>query len=176
VGYSVIFADEKRTKPKAPFLKLRLGDVSMSTHPIIQWRDGVVVKTHPSSVMLEANLFSPGVPVKTASGVVPYQNSACDELVGFCHYLEYPATEDALYNADVSILLEGRVRDITAILDEVAPEFRAMAEFAVDFTQTVSDPNVDNGDGNLDATGYFISVEIENETEDSQWQTTLTTS
>jgi len=120
--YKVIFADEKRTKHKPPFLMLKLGSVNMSTHPITQWIDGAAVKTHPSSVKLEANLFSPGVPDETASGAAPYQNSACDELTAFCHYLEYPATENALFEAGVSIVLEGPVRDITAILDGVEPQ------------------------------------------------------
>jgi hypothetical protein len=172
------FADEKRTKKTPPFLLLKLGSVKMSTHPIIQWNDGAAVKTHPSSVMLEVNYFSPGVPVETASGVVPYQNSACDEMMGFCHYLEYPLTENALYEAGVSIVLEGPVRDISAILDEVSPEYRAMAEFTVDFTQTVSDPCAfegtgPGGDGGTDGTGgvgadftgYFTTVKID-ETED----------
>jgi len=186
--YKVGFADEKRTKPTPPFVTLKLGSVTMSTHPIIQWIDGAAIKTHPSSVKLEVNVYSPGVPVETASGVVPYQNSACDEMTGFCHYLEYPKTENTLFDAGVSIVLEGPVRDITAILDGIEPEYRAMAEFTVDFTQTVSDPHAfavsaggggagtgnpggsvgNGGDGSdegagtdADFTGYFTSVQIE---------------
>jgi hypothetical protein len=173
--YTVCFADEKRTKPKPPLVTLKLGSVTMSTHPIIEWKDGAVVKTHPSSVMLEINLYSPGVPVETASGVVPYQNSACDELTGYCLYLEYPATENVLFDAGVSILLNPPVRDVTAILDGVEPECRAMAEFTVDFVQTIADPKAYSGggtggaggddgeDGTTDATGYFTAVEIEEE-------------
>jgi len=176
--YTVYFTDEKRTRPKKPYVTLKLGTVKMSTHPIVQWIDGVIVKSHPSAVKLEINLFSPGVPVKEA-GVTLYQNSACDELTGLCLYFENPETEDALLDAAVSLLLEDVVRDISTILDGVEPDYRAMAEFVVDFTQTVSDPRAkkkvgsegggEGGTGSegeyVNATGFFEATEI-NETED----------
>ena len=169
-GYTVYYADAKRTKPKPPYITLKLKDAGMSTHPNEEWRDGASAKSHPSTAMLEINLYTPGVQINTDAGRGIYQNSAVDELTGFCLYLEFPATEVFLFETDLSIELEGKVRDVTAILDCVEPEFRAMAEFLVDFTSDVTDPfaNEDGIWGNgqeVIATGYFTSVEI-TETED----------
>jgi hypothetical protein len=143
-----------------PFITLQLKNLSMSTHPVTQWMEGEVVKSHPSTAMLEINLYSPGVPVHSGAGVVIYRNSARDELAGFCHFLEFPSTENLLLELGISILLEGSVLDVTAILDGIDSEYRAMAEFSVDFTQTVEDPYASDGDGDIQATGYFTEVEI----------------
>jgi len=169
--YNVYYADEKRTRPQLPIVTLKLKNAGMTTHPNEEWRDGATVKSHSSTAMLEINLFTPGAQADPDAGRDAYQNSACDELTGFCHYLEYPATEVFLFQNDLAVELEGKVLDVTAILDGIEPEFRAMAEFTVDFTQTVTDPNAKEFmDGctcaggsagrNENFTGYFTSVEI----------------
>lgn len=142
----------------------------MSTHPCERWLDGAAVKSHPSTSILEVNLYTPGIAEESGSGRNVYENSAVDELTGFCHYLEFPSTENLLTLAELSVLLEGNVVDVTAILDGIEPEFRAMAEFKIGFTQTVTDPYAHEGTDDIDATGWFNDVDITDESEDTPWQ------
>jgi len=175
----VRWANHKYVKPIPPSVILKLGSVTMSSHPSVQVIDGATVKSYPSWSILEVNLYSPGVPEEEnpGAGVVQYQNSACDELAGFCIFLDYPSTEALLFEQEFSLLPEGPVRDITAILDGIEPEFRAMAEFRVDFVMTITDPYAfdgtepDGSENGIDATGWFEDVEITNRSDDSTWET-----
>jgi len=171
-SYDVRWANVKYVKPSPPCIFLKLGSVSMSTHAVTKVIDGAEVKSYASTAMLEINLYSPGMPEQTEGGAVQYQNTAVDELTGFCISLDYPSTEALLFDWGVQMLLENRVLDVTAILDGIEPEYRAMAELRIDFTQTVTDPYAqeEQATDDIDATGWFEDVEITDESEDYQWQ------
>jgi hypothetical protein len=162
--YKIRWANAKATKPAPPCMVLNLKSVTASTHPVVSIENGAVVKSHPSTALLEVNLYTPGKPVAVSSGLVPYENTACDELTAFCNFLEYPDTENFQISRDVSVLPRGAVLDVTAILDNMEPEYRAMAEFSVDFVQSTEDPYARSGKDGVGATGYFETVEI-NESE-----------
>jgi len=172
-AYDVRWANVKYVKPEPPCIILKLGHVSMATHSVVQTVDGAERKSYASTAMLEINLYSPGLPEQMETGAVQYQNTACDELTGFCISLDYPATHNIIFGWGIQMLLENRVFDITAILDGVEPEYRAMAEFKIDFTQTVTDPYAqeEQATEDIDATGWFDDVGITDESEDYPWQT-----
>jgi hypothetical protein len=165
----VSYTNEKRTKSTLPIVTLSLGNIQMSDHACELWRDGKSVKYHPSTAKLEVNLYTPGIPYE-GSGCVVYENSACDEIAAFCHYLEYPSTQNLLTAAGVSMLPEGPIIDVTEILGDIEPEYRAMIEFAILFTQVVTDPYAQEGDccREIDATGYFTEVEFQQITTESE--------
>lgn len=102
----VFFADEKRGGPGAPFVELRLRSVAMSTHPCVRIERGTVVKSHPGTALLEMNLYGPVEPGEDPGAIDP-EDTAMEELAGFCHYLEYPSTENFLFQNDISLVLEG---------------------------------------------------------------------
>jgi hypothetical protein len=159
-SYKLRWANGKNTKVNPPCIVLHLKSVTMSTHPIVSVKDGALIKSHPSTAIFEINLYTPGKILPVTSGLVPYENTACDELAAFCHYLEYPHTENFQILHDISVLQQGTIIDVTSILDGIEPEYRAMIELSVDFVQNTEDPYAHAGNENGTATGYFETVEI----------------
>ena len=131
-GASVVWANTKKVKPLNPLVTMRLGPVSRSIHPNTKIIDGELCGYYPSSTMLEVQLFTPGRRVQAGEQTV-FVNTAVNDLFQFVNFLESSMAQDRLNREMVSIRLEGDVQDFTGLVNDTGWEYRAMAEFAVDF-------------------------------------------
>jgi len=131
---TVIWFSEGSTKPKLPTVMLRLSGIRKATYPTEAFLDGETVWQYPSSVILEINVFTAGDDV----GASALDNNALADLNEFCKYIESPEQTDILAANDLSFTATNQILDIPKLLGTTDYEYRAMVEYQVDFTQTVS--------------------------------------
>lgn len=135
-GTAVIWAQEKAVKPTPALVTLRTGNVSRPLQPITEVIDGVPCGYYPSRVTLEVNLFTKGrrykpIDEKTAA----QENTAVNDLADFVNYLNSPYMVDECYTLDIAITPMGTVMDASTLINDTRWDYRAMAEFSVDFMQ-----------------------------------------
>jgi len=131
---TVIWSSEVSTKPKLPTVMLRLSNMRMGTFAVEAFLDGEIVWQHPSSAILEINVFTAGAAV----GAIAMDNTALADLNEFCKYIGSSEMTDILAMNDLAFTVNGPVNDIPKLLGTIDYEYRAMVEYQVDFTQTVS--------------------------------------
>lgn len=135
-GATVVWAQEKVVKPKPALVTLRTGNVSRPLQPITEVIDGVPCGYYPSRVTLEVNVFTKGRKYKPVEGKTAAQeNTAVNDLVDFVNYLNSPYMIDECYILDIAITPMGAVSDASTLINDATWDYRAMAEFSVDFMQ-----------------------------------------
>lgn len=183
VGATVLWQGTNATKPAPPLVTIHLGNIKRSTHPITQWDDGIPVSYYPSTAPLKVNLYTQGESIKIGNETA-YINTAVSDLTDFCNYIDSPEVNNYFTLNDFSILLSSDIQDLSSIIDDIDAQYRAYAEFTVDFTQMTagafnarkvvysedSNNNQNSSGGGSDElakadTGYFTSVEITEEKE-----------
>jgi len=136
-GATVIWAQEKTVKPAPALVTLRMGNVSRPLRPIMQIVDGVPCGFYPSRVVLEVNLYTKGAAVAGGNGkTIARDNTAINDMLDFVNYLNSPFVTDWCYVHDIAITPNGDVTDVSAVVNDINWEYRAMAEFFVDFMQS----------------------------------------
>jgi hypothetical protein len=135
-GASVIWAEQLNTKPKLPYLTIKVGSVQRRAFPV---DDPDAGRCYHCSTIMEVNLYTQGQPItidKNATG--NYANTAVSDLLEFSNYLESDAVVDSLASAGIDIALNLQVRDLSAIENDSRYRYRAMAEYAVTFAEEAS--------------------------------------
>lgn len=135
-GADVAWAGQKAAKRQLPFVTLKIVSVSRSLMPIEEDDDGSPVNSFLSRAMLEVQLFTKGAasPLGGAA-LVNTDNTAVNDMADFVNYMSSFYANDKAFNLNISVLPEGAVQDISALLNNVQNEYRAMQEFVVDFIQ-----------------------------------------
>lgn len=136
---NVLWSNGRYTKPNKPYITLSLRSVSKTIHSIRSAPNGVLRQSYPSQAVLTVNLITNGKRTATKEGYTDvYDNTAVADLEDFCNFIESVKVSYICDDKDISIVQNGTVTDVTALLDGMEPEYRAMVEFTVDYMQEVS--------------------------------------
>ena len=185
-GAAVIHAKQSDlVKPEAPLITLTTISVKRPQNPPMVIEDGVPVSFCPTTMVLQADLYTKGAPVELPPEYPEYQgytapveNTAVNDLVEFCNFAgsEYAANWSDQH--DVALAVSGQVMDTTSLINGSGYEFRATVELTLSFTERaagytgISDPEfrpTASGGGTYElaeeSIGYFTEVEIKSEEE-----------
>lgn len=168
-----------RVAKQLPALLLSLRNIQTAQFPHVEWRDGIEVYSYPTTALLEINLYTKGMCGESEKGKMGIrENTAVDDLAAFSLFLQSQAVTELNVEADVAIVPNGTVTDVSSILDSGQNSYRAMAEFTVNFQQTTQNatevldakgcPVAAASDVKVEElkekeAGYFISVEMREE-------------
>ncbi len=135
-GSEVIFARQSRiAKPEIPLVVITFGNVRRPVFSNRIVRDGIIVDQYQSRLAVTVDLFTHGEPVKDYFGtVVAYENTAVDEMLAFCDYLNSVRTTDWSAENGIAILTEGEAQDLTGIVNDNNYEYRARQELFLYYT------------------------------------------
>ena len=132
----VVWSDEVKEKPRLPMVMLTFRNLSTTTFSetvvLKKSEDGIeddgaaVVHFFPSSVALEVNNFTK----RDGSG----RNNALPDLYEFVKFLNSDEIVDKMFADDISIVQNGPIQPVSMVFGQ-DHEYRAMAEFTVNFTQ-----------------------------------------
>lgn len=166
-----------------PALLLSLRNIQTAQFPHVEWRDGIEVYSYPTTALLEVNLYTKGMCGESEKGKMGIrENTAVDDLTAFSLFLQSQAATELNVEADVAIVPNGTVTDVSSILDSGQNSYRAMAEFNVSFLQTTQDavevldakgcPVAAASDIRVEElmekeAGYFMTVEIRERKEEN---------
>ncbi len=132
-GATILWAEQNNTKPPLPYITLKVSGISKSTFPIIDEEEN---RYYPCSTILEVNLYTKGKPVTIGNNVTGnYENTATSDLMDFFKFLESDSIIDYLADKGVDILLNPPIRDLTALENDRAYRYRAMAESTVSWSE-----------------------------------------
>ena len=172
-----------RVAKQLPALLLSLRNIQTAQFPHVEWRDGVEIYSYPTTALLEINRYTKGSCGESEKGKMGIrENTAVDDLAAFSLFLQSQAATELNVEADVAIVPNGTVTDVSSILDSGQNSYRAMAEFSVSFLQTTQDavevldakgcPVAAASDIRVEElmekeAGYFMTVEIRERKEEN---------
>lgn len=172
-----------RVAKQLPALLLSLRNIQTAQFPHVEWRDGIEVYSYPTTALLEINLYTKGMCGESEKGKMGIrENTAVDDLAAFSLFLQSQAATELNVEADVAIVPNGTVTDVSSVLDSGQNSYRAMAEFSVSFLQTTQDavevldakgcPVAAASDIRVEElmekeAGYFMTVEIRERKEEN---------
>lgn len=136
---TVLWSNGRYTKPNKPYITISLRSVTKTIHSIRSAPNGVLRQSYPSQAVFTVNLITEGKRKASKEGYTDiYDNTAVADLEDFCNFIESVKVSYICDEKDISIVQNGTVTDVTALLDGMEPEYRAMVEFTVDYMQEVS--------------------------------------
>lgn len=177
-GASVQFGRQRGVKPKLPAVIITVGPEQRSTHPMWEFVDGVPVARYTTNQKFTIDLFTSGSPLTDVPEgfTAPNENTAVSDLQDFLNYLDSPVGRGILHKADMSILTDSQVQDVSAFVDDVDVDYRARVELSIDYIQStagaygfrnsaVGTKTNGSGGGSYEMasaeTGYFEVVDID---------------
>ena len=129
---TVIWAEQTITKPKLPYVTLKMKGVQRPRFPVT---DAEQKRFYHASTILEINLYTQGEPVNVAqNAIVNYKNTAASDLNDFFLFLESEEITDQLVSNDIEVSIKTPVNDLSELLNDSSYRYRAMAEATVSFT------------------------------------------
>ena len=129
---SVIWAEQIGTKPKLPYVTLKMGDIIRTAFPALEAGE----RMYQCSTTAEINLYTQGHPLTDeVDATENCINTAASDLMDFANYVESDPVTDMLAEDGMGISLNPPVRDLTSLQNESRYRYRAMAEFTVTFVQ-----------------------------------------
>lgn len=147
-GYEVVFANQSRAaKPSVPLVTLTFHNQTRPHTPIYLIKEGEPIGHYYSKIIVTVDLFTNGKPFTDESGMVVYENTAMDELLSFCDFLNGHVTLRWCDKNDITILIEQDAQDLTGVVNDNNYEYRARQDISLYFLH-VADPGVDQS-------GYF---------------------
>lgn len=128
--YEVVFANQSRTaKPTIPLVTLRFGNVKRPYFSTRTLNEGIIEGHYLSRISVTVDLFTNGSPVKDDEDeTVAYANTAIDEMLTYCDFINSPQTVDWCTENNISIGVEGDAQDMTGIVNDNNYEYRAKQE------------------------------------------------
>ena len=138
-GATVIWKEGNNSVRKKPYIALKLRSSGKATHSTNVVENGVLHAYKQSKSILEVNLYTEGYVFSVGKNTIPIcENTAVSDLEDFCNFVESEMITALCDDENITILQMGDVTDVTALLDGVDHEYRAMVEFEVHFTQDVT--------------------------------------
>ena len=178
-GATVVWAEQHIAKPKLPLITLKTGPLSLVTFPINDDSNGVPTGYYQSRVSLEINLYTEGAGIEVGVGEIgTKENTAVNDMMDFLRYINSQYVIDLCEALDITIMPEGPIQDVSALLNDTRYQYRAMMELTVDFMQVTKGhagivpeagtwEQTPSGGGTEvllnKETGYFEKVNIEKE-------------
>lgn len=134
-GATVIWGDGNQTKTTKPYIWLKLRPSSSTTHSIKVMENEELCGYKPSQARIELNLITEGEKIDVGDGFFPiYDNTAVSDLEEFLSFLDSEEIILLCEKHDIEIL-NGEVTDVTALLEGIENEYRAMCEFTINYTK-----------------------------------------
>lgn len=157
-GYEVKIANQSRTaKPTVPLVTIAFGNVKRPQAPNYELEDGELNGHYLSRLNIVVDLFTNGKPITDEGGsMVVYENTAMDELLSFCDFLNGLVTVNWCESNDLAILIDTEAQDLTDIVNDNNYQYRARQELSLYYTQDTDTRITDN-------VGYFTDVSITEE-------------
>ncbi len=135
-GARVIWAEQINTKPKPPYVTLKLGSIGRTVFPLGDENDE---RAYASDTILEVNLYTNGREIQVGPNMTGnFVNTAASDMMEFANFLESEGETMVFALANVSIMLKEKVRDLTELMNESRFRYRSMAEFDITFIQDAS--------------------------------------
>lgn len=127
-GATVTMANTRQVKKAKPLVTLKFGPQQSSQFPVERDLDGELCRFFPTSMRLEVQLFTNGKPLKNGSA----ENTAVSDLTDFALFMVSEMVTQEL-GGEISVLVDGPVQDVSAIINDASYEYRAMVEFTVNY-------------------------------------------
>lgn len=133
-GATILWSEQIATKPKPPYVTLKVSGINKPLHPIRDEESGAFF--YPCSTLLEVNLYTMGKPITIGKNVTGnYENTAQDDLMEFVKFLESPMVLDLLEQYNLDVQLMPPIRDLTELMNETKYRYRAMAELTISYME-----------------------------------------
>ena len=137
-GATVIWAEQMNTKPKLPYVTLKVNGINKTSFPIT---DDELDRQYPCDTVWEVNLYTQGRPVTVGNKVTGnYANTATSDMLDFFMFLESDNIIDYLAGNEVDIQLRPPVRDLSDLQNNTSYRYRSMAEATVSWMDDASGP------------------------------------
>lgn len=132
--YEVVLARQSRNaKPEIPLVQITFGNVKRSLNAVENVDEGIVEGQFQARVAVTVDLFTRGRAV-TEGVYTVYENSAVDELLSYCDYMNSVETLDWAARNNLAVLTEGDAQDVTGIVNDNNYEYRARQELFLYYT------------------------------------------
>jgi hypothetical protein len=165
-GATVVWGSVRLVNPTPPLVVLSMGSTIRTYQPTTTVKNGIIVNNYPSLAILQVDLYTKGRKTNTSGGVTAtYENTAVNDLTAFINFINSVYVDHWTGINDISILSK-EIRDLTDVSNDVAWEYRAMAELELGFTERVVGyagisyeggvPMYDNGSPKFDSDGYYL--------------------
>lgn len=171
-GATVAWGDTNMTKPRLPFITLKLGDVQRAMWPNKRYINGEPQYDYPSQVRLTVNLFTRGQKVLQGSDMAIREDTSENDMMEFVNFVNSDWFIQWENEKNIYVRPDGPVRPLSALINDTNWEYRAMAEFIVAYTEiaagatTVWSQNPSGGGSEELANitdGYFEHVNLDYE-------------
>lgn len=127
----VIWDRQVNTRPQLPYVTIRLGDLRRNSHPASDENDD---RYYFCRSVFEVNVYTEGKPMGDPEGqLINYENTAQTDLMDFCNFMESEDITDFFNDRGVTISFRPPLRDLTELEKERKYQYRAQAEFDIDF-------------------------------------------
>ena len=134
-GATVAWGDTNMTKPRLPFITLKLGDVQRALWPNKKYVNGEAVYDYPSQARLTVNLFTRGKQVLQGEGTAIREDTSENDMMEFLNFVNSDWFIQWEKGKNIYIRPDGPVRPLSALTNDVNWEYRSMAEFVVAYTE-----------------------------------------
>lgn len=130
---NVIWSETIATRPKLPFITLKLKNVTRNLFPCENDNGG---RVYNSNIILEVNLYTKGKEIQVnGSGIINHINTATSDMLEFVNFLQSDGITDYFAKNYLSLLPMGSVIDLTGIENDSQYMYRAMCEFTISFVE-----------------------------------------
>lgn len=182
-GANVVFANQSRVPMQnMPLVLLTPGPVHRPSSPVYEAIDGERIGNYLSRLSITIDLFTNGSPVvdEESGATVAYADSSEDDLLAFADFLNSDYTVDWCHKNDVSILIEGDVQSLTAVVNDTTYQYRSRLTVMFYFTQraigraaVLKESSIKYPTGEIDhVTGepvYTTELPVETESQTGDW-------
>lgn len=139
----VFYAEQKMAKKPVPYVTVKFSGLGKSRTKITKYdNESQCYKDYwQKNTKMELNLYTLGKNIAPDGMEEQYENTAVEEVDDFVKYLVSDEISDSMVINDVVIALEGIIHDVSFLLHESKYRYRAMAEFAITFTDSSYEPD-----------------------------------
>ena len=147
-GVSIIWTEQKNTRPQIPYVTLKTGAIRRPSYPV-EDEDGN--RIYHCSTVAEVNLYTQGKPLGDPDGkeTINYNNTATSDLMDFANFLESEEITNILAGYGIDITLVPPVKDLSELSNNSSYRYRAMAEFTVSFPELANGKYGIGGNGDM---------------------------
>lgn len=138
-GATVIWAEQKATTPKPPYITLKMKDETPNSMPIVN--NITLGRYYQCTSLCEINLYTKGALVGSGENAVKnYRNTALEDMADFFMYLDSDYGYYEQKKKEITIILNPPIRDLSSLENDAAYRYRALAEFEVKYVRNASGP------------------------------------
>ena len=137
-GATVAWGDTNMTKPRLPFITLKLGDVKRAMWPNKKYVNGEPLYDYPSQVRLTMNLFKRGKKALQGSDMAIREDTSESDMMEFANFVNSDWFISWEKGKNIYIRPDGPIRNLSTLINDTSWEYRSMAEFMVAYTEIAS--------------------------------------